>query len=168
MVPSQLWPKISTWVFKFLTQNSYLSPFNLFSQNFKTELDYLLKPLRNLKKSEKKSVFGQNWAFPTFSSLFLSFWQEFLRSVDRFDFKISFSSIQLSIQSEIDGQTWKILSVSLWSWSLSFKRQRKTLGPLFASSFQLDFKQESTLNKQIGTIFKKVYLNKTRSAPNEI
>ena len=60
-----------------------------------------------------------------------------------------------SIQSEIlMDKTLKFYSASLWSLSLSFNRQKRNNScTMFASSFELDLKQESTLNEQIGNNF---------------
>ena len=58
MVPSQLWPKISTGVFKVWKQNSYLSTFPLlFSQNFKTESISPETIEKSQKIGKKKSFF---------------------------------------------------------------------------------------------------------------
>ena len=136
MVPSQLWHKILTWVFKFLAQNSYLSTFpTLVLSKFQNRTR--LSP-QTIEKSEKSSIFN-------FFSLFLSFWQEFLRSVDPIWFStrkcicsaatlVSMKEISNSCQISIEKgvhtvrdlmvKTWKFYSVSLWSWSLSFKREK--------------------------------------------
>ena len=89
MVPSQLWHKILTWVFTSLTQNSYLSTFpNSCSLKISKQNSIISSNHWEISKNrKKKSVFGQNRAFPTSFHSFWVFEKSFWDLSIRFDFR---------------------------------------------------------------------------------